>query len=89
MSNTYRKDKNGKKFKESDKSTDRRFRCRCVYCTNAEKNKITDKIAEKELKQQIKTDEHNFKTNGEFIEDKDDPYYTSKIVKNKLKDFDY
>jgi hypothetical protein len=50
MSNTYRKDKNGKKFKESDKSTDRRFRCRCEYCTNAEKNKITEKIVKNKLK---------------------------------------
>ena len=50
MSNTYRKDKNGKKFKESDKSTDRRFRCRCKYHTNAEKNKITEKIVKNKLK---------------------------------------
>lgn len=37
------------------------------------KKNIEDKIAEKELKQQIKTDEYNFKLNGEFIEGTDDP----------------
>ena len=42
------------------------------------KKELIDKIAEKDLKQQIKTDEYNFKQNGEFIEDIDDPYYTSK-----------
>jgi hypothetical protein len=42
------------------------------------KRDLIDKIAKKELKQQIKTDEYNFKLNGEFIEDIDDPYYTSR-----------
>ena len=34
------------------------------------KKDLINKIAEKELKQQIKTDEYNFKHNGEFIDDK-------------------
>lgn len=59
MSNTLRKDRNGKTFKESLKKKCGRTRCRCEYCTDIEKNKLSDKIAEKELKQQIKTDEYN------------------------------
>jgi len=39
---------------------------------------IKEKIAEKEMKEQLNIDEYNFKQNGEFIEDIDDPYYTSK-----------
>lgn len=49
------------------------------------KNKLVNKIAEKELKQQIKTDEYNFKQSGEYIEDIDDPYFRAKIkIENKL-----
>lgn len=75
MSNTLRKDRNGKTFKENLKKHNGRTRCRCEYCMDVERNRISDKIAKKELKQQIKTDEYNFKQNGEFIEDIDDPYY--------------
>lgn len=32
MSNTIRKDKNGKEYKESLKKKDGHFRCRCEYC---------------------------------------------------------
>lgn len=78
MSNTYRKDKNGKTHKESLKKRECRYNCRCEYCTGVSKNLTSEKIAEKELKEQLKIDEYNFKQNGEFIEDIDDPYYTSK-----------
>ena len=47
------------------------------------KKDLVDKIAEKELKQQIKTDEYNFKQNGEFIEDIDDPYFSAKETKTE------
>lgn len=67
MSNTLRKDRNGKTFKESLKKKCGRTRCRCEYCTDIEKNKLSDKIAEKELKQQIKIDEYNFDSNGNYI----------------------
>ena len=78
MSNTIRKDKNGKKHKESLLKHNARYKCRCERCTGIDTIDLQDKIAEKELKQQIKTDEYNFKQNGEFIEDIDDPYYTSR-----------
>jgi hypothetical protein len=54
MSNTLRKDRNGNKFKESlkKKSCTARYRCRCKRCTG--KHYTLDKIAEKELKTEIK-----------------------------------
>lgn len=55
MSNTLRKDKNGNIFKEGLKSHERRYRCRCEYCTTLERNKLVDKIAEKELKEEVRT----------------------------------
>jgi len=54
MSNTHRKDKNGKKFKESNKSAERRFKCRCERCSGLDRNKLIEKIAEKELKTEVK-----------------------------------
>ena len=78
MSNTYRKDRNGNTFKETLKKHSGRTRCRCEYCMDVERNKITDKIAEKELKKQLKLDEYNFKQSGEYIEDVDDPYFSAK-----------
>ena len=80
MSDTLRKDRNDNVFKESlkKKSCTSRYRCRCERCVG--KKDTLDKIAEKELIQQIRTDEYNFKQNGEFIEDINDPYYTSKNV---------
>lgn len=78
MSNTIRKDINGKNYKEGLKKKDKRYRCQCHYCVGVDRNELVDKIAEKELKEQIKTDEYNFKPNGEFIEDIDDHYYTSR-----------
>ena len=55
MSNTLRKDKNGKTFKENLKKHSGRTRCRCEYCMDVERNKISDKIAEKEMKEEIRT----------------------------------
>lgn len=54
MSNTLRKDRNGKVFKESIKKHNGRTRCRCEYCMDVERNKISDKIAEKELKEEVR-----------------------------------
>lgn len=54
MSNTYRKDKNGKKHKESLMKKEAYYRCRCEYCTGVSKNLICEKIAEKELEEEIK-----------------------------------
>jgi len=59
MSNTYRKDRNGKKYKESLKKKEARYKCRCEYCTGVSKNLICEKIAEKELKRQIKNETEN------------------------------
>ena len=54
MSDTYRKDKNGKKFKEGLKTPDRRYKCRCEYCTGVDKLLLCEKIADKELETEIK-----------------------------------
>ena len=71
MSRTIRKDRNGKKYKESLKKKEARYKCRCEYCTGVSKNLICEKIAEKELKKQIELDEYNFKQSVEYIEDED------------------
>ena len=69
MSRTIRKDRNGKRYKESLKKKEARYKCRCGYCTGVDKNNLCEKIAEKELKEQIGLDEYNFKQSGEYIED--------------------
>ena len=52
MSNTYRKDREGKTYKESLKKKHARYRCRCEYCLG--KKDTLDKIAEKELETEVK-----------------------------------
>ena len=59
MSNTYRKDRNGKKYKESLKKKEAHYKCRCEYCTGVSKNLICEKIADEELKRQIKDETEN------------------------------
>ena len=54
MSDTYRKDKNGKTLKEGLKKKDGAYRCNCHYCVGVDRNELIDKIAEKELKTEIK-----------------------------------
>jgi len=54
MSNTYRKDRNGKTYKESLKKKEARYKCTCHYCVGVDKKKLCDKIAEKEMRQEIK-----------------------------------
>ena len=51
MSNTYRKDSNDKFYKESLKKKFARYKCRCERCVG--KNSEVDKIAEKELKEEM------------------------------------
>ena len=51
MSNTYRKGRNDKVYKESLKKKFARYKCRCERCVR--KNSEVDKIAEKELKEEI------------------------------------
>ena len=69
MSNTLRKDRNNNIFKESlkKKSSTSRYRCRCERCIG--KKDTLDKIAEKELKTEIKNDEYTFYKNGNYIDD--------------------
>ena len=67
MSNTTRKDRNGKVYKESLKKKEARYKCRCEYCSGASKN-LTDKIAEKELKTELKSDGNYY--DDEIIWDK-------------------
>ena len=66
MSDTNRKDRNGKTFKESLKKHSGRTRCRCEYCLG--KNLTCDKIAEKELKTELKSDGNYY--DDEIILDK-------------------
>lgn len=65
MSNTYRKDRNGKTFKEGLKKKCGRTRCRCEYCMDVEQNKLIDKIAEKELKTELKSDGYYYDDNSD------------------------
>ena len=59
MARTIRKDKNGKRYKESLKKKEARYKCRCEYCTGVSKNLICEKTAEKELKRQINDETEN------------------------------
>lgn len=52
MGNTFRKDRNGNTYKEGLKKNHARYKCRCNYCLG--KNSTEDKIAEKELKTEVK-----------------------------------
>ena len=52
MSNTTRKDKNGKEYKESLKKKDGHFRCRCEHCSG--KKDVVEKIAQKEMKEEVR-----------------------------------
>ena len=54
MARTIRRDRNGKRYKESLKKKEARYKCRCGYCTGVDKNNLCEKIAEKELKEQLK-----------------------------------
>ena len=69
MSNTLRRDRTGKIYKESLKKKEARYKCRCEYCTGVDKNNLCEKIAEKELKEQLKIDEYNFDKEGKYIDD--------------------
>ena len=59
MSRTIRRDRLGKRYKESLKKKEARYKCRCGYCTGVSKNLICEKIAEKELKRQINDETEN------------------------------
>ena len=69
MARTIRKDKNGKIYKESLKKKEARYKCRCEYCTGVDKNNLCEKIADKELKEQLKIDEYNFDKEGKYIDE--------------------
>ena len=59
MSRTIRRDRLGKRYKESLKKKEARYKCRCEYCTGVSKNLICEKIAEKELKRQMNNETEN------------------------------
>ena len=59
MSRTRRRDRLGKRYKESLKKKEARYKCRCGYCTGVDKNNLCEKIDEKELKRQIKDETEN------------------------------
>ena len=69
MARTIRRDRTGKRYKESLKKKEARYKCRCEYCTGVDKNNLCEKIAEKELKEQLKIDEYNFDKEGKYIDD--------------------
>ena len=69
MSRTIRRDRTGKRYKESLKKKEARYKCRCGYCTGVDKNNLCEKIAEKESKEQLKIDEYNFDKEGKCIDD--------------------
>ena len=54
MSNTIRRDKYNKIFKESLKKHSGKTRCRCEYCMDVERNRVSDKIAKKEMKEEVR-----------------------------------
>ena len=56
MSRTIRRDRTGKRYKESLKKKEARYKCRCGYCTGVDKNNLCEKIAEKELRTELKKD---------------------------------
>jgi hypothetical protein len=55
MSNTLRKDVDGKTYKESLKKKEARYKCHCDYCSGVSKNRLCKKIAEKGLKEEVRT----------------------------------
>ena len=59
VARTIRKDRNGKRYKESLKKKEARYKCRCEYCTGVSKNLICEKIADEELKRQINNETEN------------------------------
>ena len=59
MANTLRRDRTGKRYKESLKKKEARYKCRCEYCTGVSKNLICEKIADEELKRQINNETEN------------------------------
>lgn len=54
MSNTIRKDKHDKLFKEGLKKKEGHHRCDCHYCVGVDKNMLVDKIAKKEMKEEVR-----------------------------------
>ena len=59
MSNTYRKDKNNKYVKEGLKKEPYEYKCNCWHCTGYDartKFELRVKIAEKEMKEEIKNE---------------------------------
>jgi len=57
MSNTYRKDKHDKKYKEGLKKEKPQYRCNCWHCigyTTELKHELIDKIAKKEMTEEIR-----------------------------------
>ena len=76
MANTLRRDKNGKVYKESLKKREAHYKCKCERCVG--KNNTIEKIAEKELKTEIK-DIENYRTIHENKNDLEQ-FYSKPIV---------
>lgn len=59
MSNTYRRDRVDKVFKEGLKKKDGWYRCDCHHCVGVDRKILENKIAKKEMKEEIKETEEN------------------------------
>ena len=68
MSRTIRKDRTGKRYKESLKKKEARYRCRCEYCSGVSKNLVCEKILDKEMKEEIRVIEMNEHIDFDIIE---------------------
>ena len=83
MSNTFRTDRDGNKRKEGIHKKKATHICRCERCTGVTKNHICDKIAEKEFKKQLMTDENILKIYMQgFTDELDGTFDNSKVNLN-------
>ena len=54
MSRTRRKDKEGNVFWDGRRTREINHRCRCGWCTGVDKKALEEKIADKEMKRQLR-----------------------------------
>lgn len=81
MSNTFRTDRDGNKRKEGIHKKKARCICRCEYCLG--KQNTLDKIAEKEMKKELLTDENILKVYMRgFTDELDGTFCNAKVNPN-------
>ena len=83
MSNTYRTDRDGNKRKEGLHKKKATHICRCERYTGVTKNQICNKIAAKEMKKQLMTDENILKVYMRgFTDELDGTFDNAKVNPN-------